>query len=295
MSSPGQQREQRAPSGYEILYRYADDVRDYPVERQATWELQGKERDHQRHHPEHHRLVGLLPRVGRRGHGHLLLDPRRYEHQRRNDDGQWVWLAEVQPEELRIQRGGRVDVDHWYPAIQLVGKPHKVVGLGEHCLDQHPEQPDQDGHLHNQRAQAADGVDTSFPVHAHGFLRHSRPVVAVALLEFLHPRLESTHGPHLADLLECQRESNYTDQGGEQDDGDAHLAETDDVQHHQRVEHRPDDCFVPDYREGFQKVLLPGRFALDVAVPRVQAPMSADGRLPSLVGPDLDSGHSAVL
>ncbi len=276
MGAPGEQREQRAPSGYEILYGYAYDVGDYPVQSQAAGELQGKEGDHQRHHPEHHRLVGLLARVGSRGHGHLLLDPRGYEHQRRYDDGQGVGLPEVQPQERGVQRRGGMDVDQGNPAIQLVGKANKVVGLGEHRLDQHPEQPDEDGHLHHQRPETADGVDAGLPVHAHGLLGHPCPVVAVTLLDFLHPWLKVAHGPHLAKLLQGQGQGDHPDQDGEQDDGDAHLAETDNVQHHQGVEHRPDDCLVPDYRKGFQKDLLPGRFALDVAVSCVQAPMGAD-------------------
>ena len=53
--------------------------------------------------------------------------------------------------------------------------------------------------------------------------------------------------------------------------------------------------FIPDYRKGFQKDLLPGRFTLDIAVFGVEAPMGPNERLARLICADLDPGDGAVL
>ena len=113
-------------------------------------------------------------------------------------------------------------------------------------LDQHPEKPEEYGHLYHQWAKTPHRVDTSFPVHAHGLLGDPLPVAAVTLLDFPHPGLQVGHRLHLAQLLDGQRERDQADDHSEDNDGDAHVVEADGVEHHQQVQHGPDYYFSPE-------------------------------------------------
>ena len=83
--------------------------------------------------------------------------------------------------------------------------------LGEHGLNQHPEQPNQDGHLDDQWPETADGVDPGLPVQAHGFLRRTGPVAAVPRLNLPHLGLQGAHYPHLPDLFQGKRHRDCPD------------------------------------------------------------------------------------
>ncbi len=155
-------------------------------------------------------------------------------------------MGQVQPKELRIQGRGRVYLSQWDPGVQLFRQPDQVVGAGEHDLDQHPEQADQDGHLDDHWAQAAEGAHPGLPVQAHGLLGNSGPVPGVPVLNLLQLGLQRTHGPHLLQLLQCQRQRGHPDNGGQYDDRQTHLAEEDGVEHHQAVEHGPNYQFGPE-------------------------------------------------
>ena len=76
---------------------------------------------------------------------------------------------------------------------RLVGKIHQVFRVVEQRLYQHPEQADENRHLHDERAQAADRVHAALAVQAHGFLRHALPVAGVAFLDFPNFGLQPGH------------------------------------------------------------------------------------------------------
>ncbi len=190
--------------------------------------------------------------VRRRGHGHFLLDPGGDENQHRYDQIGRVRLGQVQPQEAGVKGNDFIYPGRRNPGVELLGKTHQFVGVGEQGLHQHPEQPQQNWHLNNHRPQAADGAYAGILVSLHGFLGNAGPVPGVARLDLTDPGLETAHGPHLFDLPNRKREGNYPYQDGKQQDGDAHVAETDHVQHDQRVEHRPDYELGPDEIKGFQ-------------------------------------------
>ncbi len=150
------------------------------------------------------------------------------------------------------------------PRVQLVRKVHQVFRIVEQRQNQHSEQADEYGHLHDQRPQAADGVDSALPIQRHGFLGDALPVAGVALLYLPHPGLQARHRAHLPQLPHRQRDGYHSDQHGKGDDGQAHLRKAQHVQHQQGVEHGPDDDFVPEQNEYGEKfhwlepVSLPG-------------------------------------
>ena len=142
------------------------------------------------------------------------------------------------------------------PRVQLVGKIDQVFRVVEQGEDQHPKQANQNGHLDDQRAEAADGVDAALAVQSHRLLRDPLAVALVALLDFPDPRLHSGHRPHLPQLLDGKRDGHHPHQDGENDDGDAHLCEAEHIQHQQGVQHGPNDHLVPDEDEYGEKFHL---------------------------------------
>ena len=117
------------------------------------------------------------------------------------------------------------------PRVELIGKIDQVFRVVEQGQDEHPEQSDQDGHLDDQRAQAADGVHAALAVQPHGFLRNSLAVPFVALLDLANPGLHRRHRAHLPQLLDGQRYGHHAHEHGERDNGDAHLGEAQHIQH----------------------------------------------------------------
>ena len=127
-----------------------------------------------------------------------------------------------------------------------MGQSHQVLRFGEKGLNQDAEKANQDGQLDHQRPQAAHRTHSRLPVEAHCFLGNAGPVAAVTLLDFPHPGLQVAHPPHLANLFQGQRQGYQPHKDGKGDNRQAHVAETDDVQHQQGVEHRANDYFIPD-------------------------------------------------
>ena len=111
------------------------------------------------------------------------------------------------------------------PGVELVRQIDQMLRGGVKGLHQDAEQPDEDGHLHNQGAEAADGTDAGLPVEAHGFLGNAGAVAAVAFLNFPHSGLQFAHPPHLADLLEGQGQGYQPHQDGKGDNRQAHIVE----------------------------------------------------------------------
>ena len=142
------------------------------------------------------------------------------------------------------------------PRVQLVGKIDQVFRVVEQGENEDPEQADQDGHLNDQRAQAADGVHAALAVQPHGFLGDPLAVALVALLDLADPGLHPGHGAHLPQLAHGQGNGHHAHQRGEHDDGDAHLGEAQHIQHQQGVEHGPDDHLIPDEDEYGEKFHL---------------------------------------
>ena len=142
------------------------------------------------------------------------------------------------------------------PGVQLVGKIDQVFRVVEQGEDEHPEQADQDGHLDDQRAQAADGVHAAFAVQSHRLLGYPLAVPLVALLDFPDPGLQAGHCPHLPQLSDGQGYGHHPHQHGENDDGDAHLCQAEHIQHQQGVQHGPNDHLIPDEDEYGEKFHL---------------------------------------
>lgn len=180
---------------------------------------------------------------------HFLLDPRGHRHQDRHHHGRWVRLAQIHPQETVVHWNRGMDRHKAYPRIQFVRKVDQILRIVEQRLDQHSEQPNEDRHLHYQRAQASDRVDAAFPIQAHRFLGHALPVSRVPLLDFPDFGLQPGHGAHLAQLTHCQGDCDDPHQHGKQDDCQSHLGEAEDVQHQQNVEHWPNDDLSPEVTE----------------------------------------------
>ncbi len=223
----------------------------------------------------HHVLAGLLPGVHRWGHGHFLLDPSGSGNQHRQHKAGGVGFGQVYAQELVVEGGCLVDGHEGYPRVHLFGQPNQVIRVGEQGLDENPKQPDENGHLDNQRSQASQGADAGLLVHLHGFLGHPGPVAGVTLLHFLHLGLKHAHRPHLANLLQGKGHGEQPDQHRKHDDGDAHVVETKHVQHQHGVEHGPDDDFVPKGKDYFQgsAALWSKTFGSNVRVSRMARPL----------------------
>ena len=120
--------------------------------------------------------------------------------------------------------------------IDLLRQSHQLVRRAKQGLNQHPEQAEQDGHLHNHGPQAADRAYSGILVDPHGLLGHPGPVVLIALLRGLHFGLKSAHGPHLPDLFDGEGHRHEPDDDGQQDDGYAHLLASQNVKQHQQIQ-----------------------------------------------------------
>ena len=132
------------------------------------------------------------------------------------------------------------------PRIELLRKTHQVFRLGKQGLDEDAEKANKDGKLNHQRAQAPHRAHTRFPVQPHGLLGYPGPVPAVPLLDFPHPGLQFAHPAHLPDLLQGEGKGHQPYQNGKGYDGQSHVVEAQNVQHHQGVEHGTDYYFVPE-------------------------------------------------
>jgi len=133
-----------------------------------------------------------------------------------------------------------------HPGIKLAGQSYQVVGSIEQRLHQDAKQPEEDQHLGYHRTQAPEGADAGLLVELHRFLGYSGPIPLVPLLDLLNLGLHGGHAPHLPQLLEGKGERGQPNHYGKNNNGDAHVAEENHVQHQQGVEHRPDDYFGPE-------------------------------------------------
>ena len=118
-----------------------------------------------------------------------------------------------------------MDGDKGYPGVEHRRKLDHFVRRSEQRPHEDLEQANQDGHLDNERAEAADGTDAGLPVETHRFLGNAGPVAAVAFLNFPHPGLQFAHPPHLANLLQGQGQSYQPHQDGKDDNRQAHIVE----------------------------------------------------------------------
>ena len=234
------------PPRDEILDADTNNVGGYPIEGQSAGQGKREEGDHQRHQPQHHHLVRRLTGVGRRGHGHLLLEPGGDEDQDWNDYVGRVRLRQVHPKKGGAKGRGGVDGEVGYPGIEFLRQGHQVVGPRVHRLYQNAEQPEKYGHLDDQWPQAAHRIDPRLPVEPHCFLGDPLPVPAVTVLDFPHPRLQVHHCPHLPQLFYGQRKGDHADNDGKDYDRNTHVVEADGVEHHQQVQHGANDYFSPE-------------------------------------------------
>lgn len=139
-----------------------------------------------------------------------------------------------------------MDRDEGYPGIELLRQPDEVFGLGKEGLNKYSEKANEDWQLHNQGSKTSDGTYARLPVQLHSFLGDPGTVTAVALLDFAHSRLQFTHPPHLANLLEGKGQCYQPDQDGKGDDGQPHVVEAEHVEHHQGVQHGANYDFIPE-------------------------------------------------
>ena len=194
-----------------------------------------------------------MTRVRRRHLRHFLLYPRGDGDQHGHHDGRRVRPAQVHPQEAVVHRHGGVYRHEGDPRVQLVRKIHQVFRVVEQRLYQHPEQPDENRHLHDERPQAAYRVHAALPVQPHRFLRYALPVPGVPFLYLAHLGLQPGHRPHLPQLAHRQRYRHHPHQHGEGDDGQAHLRKAQHVQHQQGVEHGANDDLSPEVLENYEK------------------------------------------
>ena len=87
----------------------------------------------------------------------------------------------------------------------MAGQADEPVGRGRQRLENGLVQPDPNGELYDQRAQTPYRINAVLLVHPHGFLRYPLPVLGVALLYLLYPRLKLGHCLQLAALSHRQR------------------------------------------------------------------------------------------
>ena len=128
-------------------------------------------------------------------------------------------------------------MDRGEPGVKPLAQPYQRVRLGGKSLPQGLKQANPDRKLDQHRPQAAQWVHSALAVQLHRLLGNPRPIIAVPLLDSLHPRLKGAHGPHLPGLLQGQRQRGQPDQHGEGDDGEPELIEEDPVQQRQAVDH----------------------------------------------------------
>ena len=188
-----------------------------------------------------------------------MLEPGGNENQHRHDHSGRVRLGKIHPEETGAERRSGVDGEHGNPGVEFLRQRHQVVRPRVECLNQNPEQAEEDGHLDDQRPDTAHRTYPRLTVHAHCFLRNSGPVAPVAFLDLSHPGLEVHHGPHLAQLLDGERQRQQPDYDSEHNDGDAHVVEADGVQNHQQIQHGPYDNFPPEVAYQLQRTCLTTR------------------------------------
>ena len=139
------------------------------------------------------------------------------------------------------------------PRVQLARQINQVFRVVEQRLYQHAEQPDQYGHLYDQRPQTTDGAHPGFPIQPHGLLGNPRPIAGVTLLYLPNPRLQPRHRPHLPQLSHRERDRQDAHYHRKHDDGNSHLGKAHNVQHHEGIEHWANDYFVPKQSEYGQK------------------------------------------
>ncbi len=179
------------------------DVVDQPVHNQAAGECQEEEGED--NWQDHHDL--LLLGVNTLG-SHLLLD----EHGEAHDDGsnvQGVSGREVaQPGNVREWQGiNETGVAHFNGCQQ---------GLVE---------AEEDRHLDKNRNATAGRIDVVGLVESHDFLVHGFLVVFVLFLDLLHHGSKLLHLFHGRIALCSKRPENNLDNNGQQDDGNAPVAD----------------------------------------------------------------------
>ena len=127
------------------------------------------------------------------------------------------------------------------PVVQVPRQPYEAFWIGRHGLEYRLIQAYPDGELDEHGAETAERVDALLPVEFHSLLGGALTVALVALLNFLHLRLERAHRLYLAALLDRERHERQPYQQRKGDDGYAEVEEQVGVQHHQPVYHGLDD------------------------------------------------------
>lgn len=118
-----------------------------------------------------------------------------------------------------------MDGDKGYPGVEHRCKLYHFVRRSEQRTNEDAEKADEDGHLDNEGAEAADRTDAGLPVEPHRFLGNAGAVAAVAFLNFPHSGLQFAHPPHLANLLQGQGQGDQPHQDGKGDNRQAHIVE----------------------------------------------------------------------
>ena len=177
------------PTGNEVLHDYADPVGGNPVEDKPNGEDEAQEPEEDREHEGHHFLLGRLGRIHGRGLRHLLLDvhgePRQADQKEREEVSRLHGLdGEVHAEEAAIHRDD--GVEDGQPSVEFAGKADEALRGERHDKVDGPKQADEDGHLDDHGAEAADGVEAHLLVRLHDLLLALLGVVLVTLVDDLH-------------------------------------------------------------------------------------------------------------
>ena len=239
-------REESAPAGDEILHHDTDQRRSHPVDDKSEGEEEAEHPEHDGEHEQHHPLGALLRRVCRGDLTHLLL----YEHAEPGEPHEDItedaprahgFEREVHAEETPADGDG--GVQEGQPAVELAGEAREVLrGEGQHAVDG-PEEPDEDGHLYDERAETAHGVHAHLFVQFHDLLATKLRIALVLLVDFLDTRLKALQTPRLAQLPHDEWVGEAANDDGEGDDRHAKVRAQEYVQQEKAVRHRFGDDF----------------------------------------------------
>ena len=186
-----------------------------PVQKNTGGGDEAHPKEHEAHDDEHHHGLALVVGVLLQLQGHRC-DRHGDEEKEEDDVGKGVGDA---TDTVRVAHGlGKVRQD--------VVETHIEAGTGviADLPAQHLEEDDEDGHL-NQHGQAAcQRVEAGFAVDLHRLLGKTLLITGVKLLDLLEAGLYFLHLEARFELLALQGEQNRADDQGDDDDGEAPVA-----------------------------------------------------------------------
>jgi len=141
------------------------------------------------------------------------------------------------------------------PEVQMLGEVRQTIGCGRERLADGLVEAYPDGELDEDRAEAAQRVESGLTIDLQSFLRLFLSVVGMLGLNLFQSRCQIRHLLGVLGLLNGQGQHEYPDDDSEDNDAQPKIVEKDVIQQHQAVDHRPEyDCY-PAINEDFQALL----------------------------------------